>query len=71
MQLTEVISIPSKSKSDAICKDAKNDDDFGRNSSNPYKSRSIRENPVFSDKDEAWKLETKVWKIVLCKCNLY
>ncbi|XP_025987112.2 uncharacterized protein LOC105203759 [Solenopsis invicta] len=52
MQLTEVISVPSKSTSDAICKDAKSDDNFERNPSNPYKSRNTRENPVFSDKDE-------------------
>lgn len=60
MQLTEVISVPSKSTSDAICKDAKSDDNFERNPSNPYKSRNTRENPVFSDKDEVWKLNIKV-----------
>ncbi|XP_012528401.1 uncharacterized protein LOC105832210 [Monomorium pharaonis] len=53
MQLTEVISVPSKSASDDICKDVKSDDNFGRNPSNLYKSRNTRENPAFSDKDEA------------------
>lgn len=52
MQLTEIINVPSKPTSDIICKSAKNDDDFGKNPSDPYKSRSTRENPAFSDKDE-------------------
>jgi len=49
MQLTEVITVPSKS-TDTICKNAKSN--FGRNS-NLYKSQNTRENPAFSDKDEA------------------
>ncbi|XP_011686960.1 PREDICTED: uncharacterized protein LOC105449428 [Wasmannia auropunctata] len=52
MQLTEVITAPSKSTPDAICKDVKSDSDFRRNSSNSYKSQNNRENPAFSDKDE-------------------
>ncbi|XP_018338731.1 PREDICTED: uncharacterized protein LOC108746444 [Trachymyrmex septentrionalis] len=54
MQLTEVITVPSKSTSDAICKDAncKSDGNIEKNSSNPYKSQNIRENPTFFDKDE-------------------
>ena len=54
MQLTEVITVPSKSTSDAICKDAncKSDNNIEKNSSNPYKSQNTRENPAFFDKDE-------------------
>jgi len=50
MQLTEVITVPSKS-TDTIGKNAKSNDNFGRNS-NLYKSQNTRENPAFSDKDE-------------------
>jgi len=42
--------MPSKS-TDTICKNAKSNDNFGRNS-NLYKSQNTRENPAFSDKDE-------------------
>ncbi|KAL6264995.1 hypothetical protein P5V15_005087 [Pogonomyrmex californicus] len=52
MQLTEVISVPSRCRSDVICKDANSDNGFRRNSSNSYKSQSIRENPAFSTRDE-------------------
>ncbi|XP_011868049.1 PREDICTED: uncharacterized protein LOC105562110 [Vollenhovia emeryi] len=53
LQLTEVISVPSKSTCDAkICKDAKSNDAFGRNLSNLYTLRGTQENLAFSDKDE-------------------
>ncbi|GAB1861127.1 hypothetical protein CAJAP_02206 [Camponotus japonicus] len=53
MQLTEVISIPTRSRSNVICKNSTSDDNFRKNSSNLYKSQSLRENPTFFDKDEA------------------
>ncbi|XP_011268055.2 uncharacterized protein LOC105258489 [Camponotus floridanus] len=53
MQLTEVISIPTRSRSNVICKNSTSDDNLRKNSSNLYKSQSLRENPTFFDKDEA------------------
>ncbi|XP_070161491.1 uncharacterized protein [Polyergus mexicanus] len=53
MQLTEVVSIPTRSRSNVICKNPTSDDNLGKNTSNLYKSKSICENPAFLDKDEA------------------
>ncbi|XP_072744973.1 uncharacterized protein [Anoplolepis gracilipes] len=51
MQLVEVVSIPTRSN--IICKNPTSDDNLEKKSSNLYKSRSVRENPAFSNKDEA------------------
>ncbi|CAL1684303.1 unnamed protein product [Lasius platythorax] len=53
MQLTEVVSIPSRSRSNVSCKNSTSDDNLKKNSSDLYKSQSIRENPAFFDQDEA------------------
>ncbi|EZA56301.1 hypothetical protein X777_02920 [Ooceraea biroi] len=55
LQLTEVISVPSRSRSNEICKDTVEDtrhDQFGKKPKNLDKSQGIRENPAFSNKDE-------------------
>ncbi|XP_050465757.1 uncharacterized protein LOC126858988 isoform X1 [Cataglyphis hispanica] len=53
MQLTEVLSIPTRSRSNVICKNSTSNNNLEKNTSNQYKSKSIRENPAFFDKDEA------------------
>lgn len=50
-QLTEVIGVPSRTS--GVREDPRSDGDQRKNSPNVDKSRGTRENPAFSDKDEA------------------
>jgi len=52
LQLTEVIGVPSGARSGEGAKDTK-DEQLGKKPKNLDKSRGTRENPAFSDKDEA------------------
>ncbi|XP_012233871.1 uncharacterized protein [Linepithema humile] len=51
IQLTEVISVPTRPKPDVICKDVTSN--LGRDPLDSYKPQNVRENLAFSSKDEA------------------
>jgi len=54
LQLTEVIGVPSGARSGVACEGAKDArEQLGKKPKNLEKSRGTRENPAFSDKDEA------------------